>query len=553
MRDQAVNFPFAMLFDALFASLIGGVILTHGEAILTNTGNTQRLLALFLVVLLSSLCALTAAAADEFRFHVERIVVQGDNPFTDQRTATLLAPFAQREHSVKTLLETAQTLESTLRSAGYGFHRVILPPQTLNSGEVRLEVVAFRLGGIEVEPNDNFNAANLRASLPPLAVGETVNINELRRALYFANRHPFKDVDVLFRQGEKEREVEARIAARTRDPRNVYLMLNNTGTKETGRSRLTALYQDTNLWSQDHEVLASFTTSPENVSDVLQFGLNYAWPIYAWRGRLEGFAFYSNVDSGRVADFDIAGAGTVWGLTYSQNLPGTQHYGHDLKLGVTDKLFDNDVRFQGIQLVPDVRSRPLGLQYAGEYMRDGTEIRFNLQWNHNLSGGSHNRQADYSASRAGAPQNWQALRFYGRLEQSLAKRFLLRARLNAQYSTDPLIAGEQIGLGGVYSIRGYEERELAGDSGYTATLELWWPGLWKGLSPYAFIDWGERDLEEPAKGEEGRKRLASLGLGADWRDGKPLSVTVDLAYALDTAVQTDRGDLRIDLNLIYRH
>ena len=49
---------------------------------------------------------------------------------------------------------------------------------------------------------------------------------------------------------------------------------------------------------------------------------------------------------------------------------------------------------------------------------------------------------------------------------------VLSARLDGQWSDEPLIPGEQFGIGGARSVRGYEEREASGDSGFFVSAEL---------------------------------------------------------------------------------
>lgn len=514
----------------------------------------RKLAAGVVLVVLASLASGVSRAEGTpvSRFEVSDYEVIGNNPLAADDTQSLLSPHTGKDRAVADLLTAAKALETAIRAQGYAFHRVILPPQTLSGGVVRLVVVAFRLGSLDVPTDEYFSEANLLGSLPAVQPGETLNLQDVSAALRFANRHSFKDVDLIFRQSPNPRQVDARLQASTHDPQNFYLTLNNSGSEETGRSRLMLLYQHANFFDRDHELMASFTTSPENVSDVMQFALSYSVPLYDWGARLEGFAIYSDTDSGRVADFDITGAGTLYGLTYAHSLGAEEGYYHELRLGITDKRFDNDVRFEGVQLATDVRSLPLGLQYALESESDRGNWQISLQWNLNLPWGSHNDQLSYSANRAGAERDWQAWRSHGRLEQALGERWLLRGRFNAQYSSEALIAGEQIGLGGAHSVRGYEERELAGDSGYTLALELWWPNLIGQLSAYGFADYGSLRLNDTQPGEHAGDSLASVGIGMDWRGLPGFSTTADLAYALQDGEQTDKGDLGLHLELIYR-
>lgn len=67
---------------------------------------------------------------------------------------------------------------------------------------------------------------------------------------------------------------------------------------------------------------------------------------------------------------------------------------------------------------------------------------------------------------------------------------LISAGLNGQYSANNYLpSAEQFYIGGVYSVRGYEESILSGDDGYNFNLEYAMPVGQKG-SIYTFFDYG---------------------------------------------------------------
>jgi len=49
--------------------------------------------------------------------------------------------------------------------------------------------------------------------------------------------------------------------------------------------------------------------------------------------------------------------------------------------------------------------------------------------------------------------------------------------LNGQYTRDALVVGEQFGLGGPESLRGYLVREVSNDKGASAQFEVFTPDL----------------------------------------------------------------------------
>ncbi len=100
--------------------------------------------------------------------------------------------------------------------------------------------------------------------------------------------------------------------------------------------------------------------------------------------------------------------------------------------------------------------------------------------------------------------------------------------------------GEQFGIGGASSVRGYEEREITGDRGIAAALELVSPelatliGMASGtLRAIGFADvgWVRNRLGTPCRSNDSECRLGSVGVGVRYGSGR-LQARLDVAYAL---------------------
>lgn len=95
----------------------------------------------------------------------------------------------------------------------------------------------------------------------------------------------------------------------------------------------------------------------------------------------------------------------------------------------------------------------------------------------------------------------------------------LRFRFDIQLTTEPLLALEQIAIGGRFSVRGYRENQLVRDNGALVSLESRIPLIrnqpWADfiqVVPFFDIGWGwQRAGNTPSP-----KYLASVGLGLRW-------------------------------------
>ena len=491
-----------------------------------------------------------AQPTDEPQFEVTGYEIEGDLPIPRERAQAILAPYTGGAVTLSQLKDAAKALETALSESGYPFYRVILPAQTAER-VIKLRVLTFRLGSVSVQGNRNFSKENVLRSLPALRPGEGTNVSELARNRAAVNDHPSKSVEVNFVQGDKLDVVDAEVTVQDERPIRVFLGLNNFGNRQTGKYRATIGLQHANLWDRDHSMTATFTTSPDHIDDVKQYGLYYRMPFYTVGGALTLFYVYSDVNSGVVANaFEVSGRGTFAGIHWRQYLVPIGAYSHAVEMGIDDRLFENDVVFGGVQLGVDVRTRPLLLGYHARLDRVAWNIGGGLQYVRNIAGGGDSGPEAYEANRAGATRDWGAVR--ASLDgQWRVQPITFVARVRGQYSDDNLIAGEQFGIGGAYSVRGLREREVTGDSGVFGSVEAVLPLPWNGWSVAAFIDAGHVSLNGAIPGQPGHQDAFSFGVGLRWAIARRLAASVDAAQVLDGTTVTNRSMRRIHASVMY--
>ncbi len=271
-------------------------------------------------------------APPKITFEVKTFSIEGLLPVDKEIVETYLKPLQNQQYDLKKLQEVSSGLENLIREKGFAFHRVIIPPQTLNTGNVNLKIISFELGEIAVEGNHFFSNANISNSLPALQKNQDLNTNALSESIKVANKHPSKQIQLTFKQSELEDKIDATLNVKEQRPYQFYLIGNNIGSDNSGDYRLTGGAQYSNLWNLDHVVNFSYTTSPDHASDVKQYGANYSLPIYSLKGWLSAYYAYSSVNSGTIAssDFTVTGSGEMYGLHYQQFLPKFEQYEHSL-------------------------------------------------------------------------------------------------------------------------------------------------------------------------------------------------------------------------------
>ena len=454
-------------------------------------------------------------------FPIRGFRIEGENPIGDAEAQRVLAPFVRPNASLETLQQATAALEAALRTAGYGLHRVALPPQEVGD-TVKLAIVKFTVGKVAIEGAKIYDEGNIRRTLPELREGESPNFRTLAIQTAIANENPNKQVQVGLRESEEPDRIDATITVKEQRPWTFGASLSNAGSDTTGRDRFTISGGHTNLFNRDHQFVGAYTTSFERTSDVKQLGLAYKVPLY-WLGGVIGASYTRSDVVGNFGTFTSTGAGHTFGINYTQYLPPTGGRRSYVTLGLDDKVFDasriNDIVVPGAL---DRRSRPLTLGYTARTETDTAVWGYNAELAWNTGTGANNDLVSYQSEDPRIDTvHFKVLRGAASYTAPFAKTWLWSARGTAQYSPDVLISGEQFGLGGLSSVRGTDiERPISGDKGISATFEVTTPELVSGLRAIGFVDAGYIWNNKPnGFNRPSSDRLASVGVGLRYVQG----------------------------------
>jgi hemolysin activation/secretion protein len=507
---------------------------------------TFALSALALALLLGSHASAQTAsspapvASSNPSFAIRGFNIKGENPLSSAQTSSVLAPFLRTDATIDTLQKATSALEAALRDAGFGLHKVALPPQEVGD-TVTLEIVKFTIGRVVVTGNQHFGEVNIRSSLPELKEGNSPNFKRLAVQTALANENSSKQINVALKEANEADKIDATVQVRDSRPWFAAVTLSNNGNKSSGQDRFTVSAGHNNLWNSDHQAVLAYTTSLERPGDVRQWGLNYKIPFYGARGTLGLSATKSDV-LGTFATFTSTGVGHTRGLSYTlSNEPegGRRSY---FSVSVDDRLFGAAL-INGVSVGADRRSRPLGVGYNVKNESDGSIWSYNVDMSVNLGSGFGNNLSAYRTEYFNpvtgdgiSSRAFKILRVGHQYSASLGKTWLWSLRSSAQLSNTALISGEQIGLGGTSSLRGAPDRAISGDRGLLSSLEITSPELAKGLRLTGFLDAGWlRNQNADGIRRVSSDSLASIGLGLRYGHESGVSLNADYGRLLTSS------------------
>lgn len=386
---------------------------------------------------------------------------------------------------------------------------------------------------------------NILAALPALQEGRTVDTQALSREILLANENSFRHLAVNFRaNGDK---LDAYVNVKEVVASKAIVSVDNSGNAYTGWLRSRFTYLDGNFGGTGQTAVLSYTTSPDHAADVKQFGFFYNIPLPRAKDNFYLTASYSDTNSGRIIsqDFlsiDATGKGSSVGLHYVHNLTRKPLEKSEIDVGLDARQYQNGtiLTFAGtpINIGVDIDSMPFSVSYQGNKRVGSNVMSYSLSYIHNIPGSEKNSTAQYERYRFGTSANYELWRGSFDYQHLYPSGWLTNIALSGQYTNERLIYPEQFGLGGTGSLRGMNERDVAGDRGVQGRFELYTPEFTKGQRALLFIDAGYFDNIRPIAGDLTGDSAVSCGLGWRFSSINGFSAVADYGYMLNGTANT---------------
>jgi hemolysin activation/secretion protein len=453
----------------------------------------------------------------------------------------------------------ALVIEGLARESDYAAATAVIPPQNIRGGVVRVAVLPGKIRDVRLQSTQWFSESLLREKLR-LERGETVRLSDLNRSLAWANSNPFRRLRVHVEPVAGTGEADLVVNVEERRPIRLLAAYDNTGNSTLGLHRYTAGVTFGNAWGWDHQASYHFLTSNEH--EVFQAHIGeYRVPL-KWRHFLSIGGSYVSATPTILEDFTQEGESITTDVKYIVPLNrGKWQAEGTFSLGY--KHTNNNLEYGGIPQIGatiDVFTATLG----ASAIRADKKGNWLLSANVVASPGTLNSRSErqiYHESRLGANPRF----VYGtatiQRNTVLTPTTLSVAKALVQLSSANLVPTEQLSFGGMSTVRGYEERILSGDAGYSfshevqqrlRTFTLGKPTMGGEISGVAFWDYGRISAKFPELGRRASDYLASAGVGLRVSVGSYLSAAVDYARQLEKVelpgVDHDRFHVRVTIS-----
>lgn len=442
-----------------------------------------------------------------------------------------------------TIAAGKKTIQDFYRDQGRPLTSVHVPEQKITHGTLRFLVIESHIEAIKYQGNHWFSTKQLQKNIQQKEA-TPFNANQVQKDLIWLNRSPFRETALILAPGTRENTTELTFVSKDQRPYRLFIGTDNTGYRTTGRERLFTGVHLGNLFSLDHRLSYRYTVSTEFGRFFAHTG-QYVIPL-PWRHLLEFYGGYSGIHA-LILGSQMASRGKAWQASMRYTIPLTPKgaYNHEIKWGIDYKSTDVNLVLGAVPILGDrtvITQFMLG--YYGSIEMSIADLSFEAEGFVAPGDIFHGQSAaDFSSLRPKAKSR------YGYLRGSCTPLFHLPASLQlvlksaAQVTNRNLLSSEQFGLGGLYTVRGYDERILNTDNGLLLSAELRSPPL-KPLTRHAkqpplellqflaFIDYGLGVNHNTLAYERDYRYLLGVGLGVCYYYSYHVSARVNLGYPL---------------------
>ena len=484
---------------------------------------------------------------------IKRFDVTGSNVFSPAELARITGKYTNKPLDFAQLLQVASEITQLYVSNGYINSGAYIPGDRsidANDGTIEIKVIEGRVEDIVVTGTKRLDPNYIKSRIA-LGVGKVLKIDRTIDSLRLLQLDPLiKSISTELVSGQQPGTSIIQIAVTESPNWQAGASIANNRTPSVGEIIAQVGVSQNNLTGIGDGIGVTYGKS--EASSVLD--LNYTLPLNPRNGTLR--FQYSNSNS-RVIEspfdrLDINSNGQDFGLTYRQ--PIVQTPSQEFALGATLARRETNTGYLfsviGERIAyptPGADANGLTRVAAARFFQDYTvkdtqqvfALRSQVSLGVNALGATINPSSPDSQFLS-----WRGQAQYVR---SLAPNSIFLFKVETQLADRPLLAIEQIGLGGQDTIRGYRQDLLLADNGVIASAEVRLPIFTAPDSRQVFqvvpfldfgLGWNQPNNPSP---NPNPSTIASGGLGLRYQGGDNFSARLDYGIpftAIDTIKRT---------------
>lgn len=441
-----------------------------------------------------------AVEAAEAKLLLKGFELDPSSVLTGEEINGITRDYVGKEVTVKDLYKAVERINALYEGKGFVTCRAFLLQQTIKDGIVKITLIEGKTGEVETA-NNKWTKSNYIKKRISLAKGEVANINELNKDLLRFNATNDVQLRIIMQAGQKRGTTDYVITAYEPQQYNWNVFADNAGNKNNGEVRGGVFFT---------------ARSVSGSRDALTIGNVDS------KGSKAVTSSYSH---------SLGRSGTKLSLGYNTNSVRTvkggykdQIKGHSnsVSLGVTQPWVINEkTRSEAIlelnhqKSSTDFREKGNSFKIVDDKMNDAfLGFAMTNYGNSHVFYQKHGVLVGSCKDHDGEKETYGIYKANGFYQKVYGHGQNISARGEAQWSTkDNVPSARQFYIGGMNSVRGYEENFRGADKGLNLSFEYAVPlNAKRTISAFTFLDYGQL-FGEDAESANTNSALFSTGLG----------------------------------------
>ncbi len=389
------------------------------------------------------------------------------------RQKKIVSPFIGKCVEAETLASIIKAVNDYYQSKGYVTTQVKVPKQNLQSGIFELQIIEGKVEKISLG-KDRFIEKMQEFTAFGNAEGDVLNINDINQGMYQINRLQSNAAVMKIEPGTESGESIVKIDNNKKFPARFTIGKDNLGNNFTGVQRTNLSSNFDNLLSLNDNLNLSYTTNTHDdnqIKDIKSFSSTLSIP-FKYNTLTYDFSHsaFKGQNPGTTGSTTLTGFSQSSKITLDRVLINKTKLRLSTNASLTDKSSASYLNGEKIT----TSERRLSILNVGftssSYLDNTTSLYLNPSYSKGLK--LMNAKKDTPGMLDTAPRaQFDVFKLYA----NFSKRFTLPkinapavfvTEMNGQYAKQTLYGSEQFSVGGYYSVRGFRENYINGDSGY---------------------------------------------------------------------------------------
>ena len=415
----------------------------------------------------------------EVSFILNSIHITGNTEYTEEQLMNLVCQKVGSEVNINDLIGLANTITEFYQRNGYISTTAYLPPQKVEDGNVEIVVLEGKYGNITIEGNKWARNKYLNATFlkdKSIQEDKVLNVADIQESLRELNATDYIKAAVALQDNEdSEQYTDLTLNVKDRFPIDFDFRFDNQGRSSVGLNRFVIFAGMSNLTGFGDQLLSTTSIARSSIGQ----GIFYSVPIGRHETKLNlGYSYSgTELDRGEFKDQDVKGKSHNFYVDLSRRLVKTENY----------KLYGD--------IALDLRNTETTVKGVEIYGYKTRSVKFNLtnvkddftgKWFANIGVAKGIDIFDASNEYFGLYTKRTPTNKMVKVQASLARLQVLPWRMmgilsaNGQWTNRNVWYSDKLQIGGISSVRGYEEGWFLRDYGVTGSLEL--------RAPVPFLD-----------------------------------------------------------------